>query len=46
MTARIKIILLLLLILILTAVSRLYGLDWDQGSGLHPDERFLTMVTA
>ncbi|KKU93499.1 MAG: putative membrane protein [Candidatus Amesbacteria bacterium GW2011_GWC1_48_10] len=33
MTARIKIILLLLLILILTAVSRLYGLDWDQGSG-------------
>jgi len=23
---------------------RLYGLDWDQGQHLHPDERFLTMV--
>jgi hypothetical protein len=23
---------------------RLYGLSWDQGTHLHPDERFLTMV--
>jgi len=30
----------------LVALSvRLYGLKWDQGHHLHPDERFLTMVT-
>jgi len=31
-------------ILILAFFFRLYGLDWDQGQHLHPDERFLTMV--
>lgn len=29
---------------LLAAWLRLQGLDWDQGSHLHPDERFLTMV--
>lgn len=35
----------LILILILAALFRLYGLDWDQGQHLHPDERMLIMVT-
>lgn len=35
----------LVLILLLGACFRFYGLDWDQGQHLHPDERFLTMVT-
>ncbi|MBN1922988.1 MAG: glycosyltransferase family 39 protein [Anaerolineae bacterium] len=25
---------------------RIYDLDWDEGTHLHPDERYLTMVTA
>lgn len=33
------------LIIILAAFFRLYGVNWDQGNHLHPDERFLTMVT-
>ena len=33
------------LIIILAAFFRLYGINWDQGNHLHPDERFLTMVT-
>lgn len=32
------------LIIILAAFFRLYGVNWDQGNHLHPDERFLTMV--
>jgi len=36
--------LILLAIIILALIFRLYGLDWDQGQHLHPDERFLTMV--
>lgn len=35
---------LLFLIMIMAAFFRLYGLNWDQGHHLHPDERFLTMV--
>lgn len=31
-------------IVALAAVLRLAGVDWDAGSHLHPDERFLTMV--
>ena len=34
----------LLIILALGAYFRFVGLNWDDGSHLHPDERFLTMV--
>lgn len=33
------------LIILLAAFFRFYGVNWDQGNHLHPDERFLTMVT-
>jgi YYY domain-containing protein len=36
---------LLLIVLILAAVLRFVGLDWDNGYYLHPDERFMVMVT-
>jgi len=36
----------LALILVLAAAFRFVGGDWDSGQHLHPDERFLTMVTA
>lgn len=36
--------LLISLILFFALCIRLYGLNWDQGQHLHPDERFLTMV--
>ena len=32
-------------IIILAAFFRLYGINWDQDHHLHPDERFLTMVS-
>jgi len=35
----------ILILIFLFALSlRLYGLNWDNGHHLHPDERFLTMV--
>ena len=40
-----KRILLFVAIFFLAAFFRLYGVNWDQGQHLHPDERFLTMVT-
>ncbi len=41
---RIKTKQVLFLIVILAGIFRFYGLNWDQGQHLHPDERFLTMV--
>ncbi len=38
-------ILILSAILVLGASFRLLGINWDQNQHLHPDERFLTMVT-
>lgn len=38
-------ILLLLLILLLAGYFRFVGLDWDANHHLHPDERFLTIVS-
>src|SRR3989344_363153 len=38
-------ILFFVIILFLGACLRLYGVNWDQNQHLHPDERFLTMVT-
>lgn len=35
-----------LAIFALAAFLRLYGVNWDQGQHLHPDERFLTMVAS
>jgi YYY domain-containing protein len=35
---------LLILILLIGAVFRFIGVEWDQGTHMHPDERFLTMV--
>ncbi|HRJ19553.1 MAG TPA: DUF2298 domain-containing protein [Bryobacteraceae bacterium] len=35
----------LILVLMVAAALRFHGINWDQGQHLHPDERFLTMVT-
>jgi len=43
-SARTAVPILFALILALAAALRFYGLNWDQGTHLDPDERFLTMV--
>lgn len=43
---RLAIIALLGLVLFMGALFRLTGVNWDQGTHLHPDERFLTMVVS
>ncbi len=35
---------LVFLVLLAGFVLRLWGVAWDQGTHLHPDERFITMV--
>ena len=44
--AWLPIALLLIAVIAFGAYFRFVGLDWDEGQHLHPDERFLTMVTA
>lgn len=34
------------IVLLAAIYFRLIGLDWDQSQNLHPDERFMTMVTS
>lgn len=34
----------LIVIVVLSFLLRIYGLNWDQGQHLHPDERFLSIV--
>jgi hypothetical protein len=36
---------LLTLIIVLAGALRFTGIDWDKGAHMHPDERFLAMVT-
>ncbi|WP_352428207.1 DUF2298 domain-containing protein [Thermoflexus sp.] len=43
---RAALLLLLAALLACALALRLSGLNWDEGQHLHPDERFLTMVTA
>ena len=38
--------LLLLLILVVAVWVRAYNIEWDEGTHLHPDERYLTMVVS
>lgn len=40
-----KTLIFLLIVISIGMCLRFFDLDWDQGQHLHPDERFLTMVT-
>ncbi len=39
-------VILLIITLILAGWVRFFGIEWDQGTHLHPDERYLTMVAS
>src|SRR6266540_2360779 len=39
------VLLMLLVIILVAGPLRFLGLDWDSGAHLHPDERFITMVS-
>jgi len=41
-----KTFIILISIIIFALALRIFGLNWDQGQHLHPDERFLTMVVS
>jgi 4-amino-4-deoxy-L-arabinose transferase-like glycosyltransferase len=43
---RLAVYLLLLVVVLAGWALRLYGLDWDQGFGVHPDERYITWVAS
>jgi hypothetical protein len=43
---RIPLVFLVIAILLGGFALRVYGLNWDQGYGLHPDERYITWVAA
>jgi YYY domain-containing protein len=46
-SSRVEIVLILLVLLVVAFGFRTVGgLDWDKGTHLHPDERFLTMVAS
>jgi len=38
--------LIIFIIFIIAILLRIYGLNWDDNNHLHPDERFLTMLTS
>lgn len=42
---KIKVGIVVVLLTFFALLIRLYGLNWDQSQHLHPDERFLTMVS-
>jgi 4-amino-4-deoxy-L-arabinose transferase-like glycosyltransferase len=44
--SRLAVYLLMLATLLSGWALRLYGLNWDQGHGVHPDERYITWVAA
>lgn len=43
---RLAVYLSLLIVILGGWALRLYGMDWDQGFGLHPDERYITWVAS
>ncbi|HOU12472.1 MAG TPA: DUF2298 domain-containing protein [Anaerolineae bacterium] len=46
LTSRLLVILLFLVIFFAAVWVRSYNIDWDEGTHLHPDERYLTMVVS
>jgi len=46
LTSRAFVTLLFLVIFLAAVWVRSYNIDWDEGTHLHPDERYLTMVVS